>query len=520
MATANQLDFDFSNDFLNVTAPAVSVPKPSNPDRKAKPAITETENEAGGFNFEPVTRNEVTDYSPFPANRIYIANEKTILKSNAPPWIPPLDQAFMRANSFMPPVLKDKDTYLMASSYNLKKMYRLSLDGLAATVDYYTKYQKALNNQEAKNTAARRVKEAREWLENKGKSADENPFYKRYYEKIIREEHKIRPKPVRMLPVNRMTTSQMNLFIDNGLKKDQVWDAYRVIKEEVRQKMLDMSCQIEDLQSSYAKGTETSYGNKNTNDSLKETYGVLVKRQNGDAINRKEIEDIAGALDKIRGVFGDLKTISREYGLKISHAGEKNMYARKAVGLFFNVHRAIGISFANKDSDFLIMAHEYSHFLDSRAGKTLDHFFASDKPGSPENAVAREFRTVMNKRDKKTVDSKYLNRTCECFARAVEQYTAYKLSREHYKQYCNSESYASDDVFTKNIVPLVETLMTERRDFWRGVPPDEGMAKLKAFGIALEDNTGPQFKNNFLSLLGSTEYRGKPMEAAQFLIKN
>ncbi|MDR0386542.1 MAG: hypothetical protein LBH57_00760, partial [Treponema sp.] len=84
----------------------------------------------------------------------------------------------------------------------------------------------------------------------------------------------------------------------------------------------------------------------------------------------------------------------------------------------------------------------------------------------------------------------------------------------------NSESYASDDVFTKNIVPLVESLMTERRDFWRGVPPDEGMAKLKAFGIALEDNTGPQFKNNFLSLLGSTEYRGKPMEAAQFLIKN
>jgi hypothetical protein len=50
----------------------------------------------------------------------------------------------------------------------------------------------------------------------------------------------VRPKPVRLLSMTRMTHSQMKLFTDNGLKNQEVWDAYRTIKEEVRQKMLDI----------------------------------------------------------------------------------------------------------------------------------------------------------------------------------------------------------------------------------------------------------------------------------------
>jgi hypothetical protein len=120
-----------------------------------------TEIKPEGFAFEPVTQGNVIDYSAFPANRIYIAHEKTILKSNAPPWIPPFNQDFMRSHAFMPPVIKDRDAYLMAASHNFSTMYRLSLDGLAAAVDYYTKYQKALNNEEAKTTQTRLLTEAR-----------------------------------------------------------------------------------------------------------------------------------------------------------------------------------------------------------------------------------------------------------------------------------------------------------------------------------------------------------------------
>jgi hypothetical protein len=317
-----------------------------------------------------------------------------------------------------------------------------------------------------------------------------------------------------------MTHAQMKLFTDNGLEKQDAWDAYRTIKADVRQKMLDMSCQIEDLQSSYAKGTETSYGDKNTSDFLKEKYGVLVKRQNGDRINQQEIAEIAAALDKIRPVFGYLKSISEEYGLKISHAGVKHMFARKFTGLFYDVHKAIGVSFVNKETDFLVLAHEYAHFLDSRTGRRQNHFFASDQPGSPENAVAKEFRAVMNKKENRTINSKYLNRTCECFARAMEQFTAYQVSPGQFDRYCGSESYADRATFEKIMVPLIETVLGERHDLWHCVSSDSGAAKLKEFGIPAEDNTGPRFKKNLLLLCGNGEYKDKPMEAAQFLIRN
>jgi hypothetical protein len=39
------------------------------------------------------------------------------------------------------------------------------------------------------------------------------------------------------------------------------------------------------------------------------------------------------------------------------------MFARKAVGIFFDIHRAIGVSFADTETDFLVLAYEYAHFL-------------------------------------------------------------------------------------------------------------------------------------------------------------
>jgi hypothetical protein len=222
MAELKQFDFDFSGGFLDTTAPAVPIPGWLKTDIKKEPAVEEKKNQAESFSFEPVTRGAVTDYSAFPANRIYIANEKTILKSGAPPWIPPFSQDFMRENAFMPPVLKDRDAYLMAASYNFSKMYRLSLDGLAATIDYYTKYQKALNAEEAKDRKAKHIEEARKWLEENESVKDEDSFHKRYYKGVIAGNEKIITKPVGLLSPNRMTHSQMKLFIDNGLKKGGV----------------------------------------------------------------------------------------------------------------------------------------------------------------------------------------------------------------------------------------------------------------------------------------------------------
>jgi hypothetical protein len=94
----------------------------------------------------------------------------------------------MRSNAFVPPVIKDRDTYLMAASQNFSKMYRLSLDGLAATIDYYTKYQKALNTEEVKDRNAERLEEAKKWLEENESVKDEDSFHKRYYNEHHRRE--------------------------------------------------------------------------------------------------------------------------------------------------------------------------------------------------------------------------------------------------------------------------------------------------------------------------------------------
>jgi hypothetical protein len=126
----------------------------------------------------------------------------------------------------------------------------------------------------------------------------------------------------------------------------------------------------------------------------------------------------------------------------------------------------------------------------------------------------------MNKKETRTGNSKYFNRTCECFARAIEQFTAYRIAPEQYKQYCNREAYAGHDAFTQKIVPLVETLVRERHEFWPCVSPDSSTINLKAFGVTPEENTGLLFKKNFCLICGRGEYKDKPLEAARLLIQN
>jgi hypothetical protein len=190
----------------------------------------------------------------------------------------------------------------------------------------------------------------------------------------------------------------------------------------------------------------------------------LVKRQNGDAISAAEIADVKKALENASAVFGDLKTISQEYGLKISHAGKMNMHARRASGIFHDHYRAIGVSFGDAESAPFVMAHEAAHFLDAYAGKQRRRFFASDDFNSPESLTARTFRTYMQT-DGRTAKSAYYNRTCECFARAMEQYAARRLSPERYQAYCSLKGYCSDEEFSTQ-VPQIEQLIETRKELW------------------------------------------------------
>jgi hypothetical protein len=99
-------------------------------------------------------------------------------------------------------------------------------------------------------------------------------------------------------------------------------------------------------------------------------------------------------------------------------------------------------------------------------GKTNNHFFSSDKPGSIENQIAVAYRKEMNKNNIATINSKYLNRTCECLARGIEQFTSFMVSPVEYLSYCAYESYVPDRPFREKIVPLIEELINERQMLW------------------------------------------------------
>ena len=44
-------------------------------------------------------------------------------------------------------------------------------------------------------------------------------------------------------------------------------------------------------------------------------------------------------------MYGDVSQVARNFGLKVSHAGNMKMHASKASGIFTSYQNAIGISF-------------------------------------------------------------------------------------------------------------------------------------------------------------------------------
>jgi hypothetical protein len=459
----NQGEFDFNS----------TLPGKAFPIGKAVPYIMENKPEPDAkpvdefYHFEPLIDGAIADYSAFPPNRMYIAQGKNILTAARPPWVPPFEYRFVYRNRHIPPVRTINSFYYVKSGKDDPLYYKLSLDGFAAVVDYYVKYGKALNKREAEEQAVRLKEKAQKAMRDKEHPLDPQSYDYRYYASVLKGTHKtMRPAPLRLLSATSMTLEQSAFFKENGIGKKEMWAAWREIRTSLEQKLIDMSCQYDDLESSYTKGAKTSYGDAHTNNALFEEFGILVKRQNGDAINRKEIGEIKNAFDLIKPVFGNLKPLCAEYGLKVSHSGVTHMHASKFIGVFFDMYRAIGVRFGDTVNGPLTLAHELSHFLDSRAGKETEHFFSSDRPGSIENSIAGTFRAEMNRRMNSPKKSKYFQRTCECFARAMEQFSAFMVAPVQYLSYCKSKVYVPDTPFQEKLLPLIAELITERQGLW------------------------------------------------------
>mgnify|MGYP000106096958 CR=1 FL=1 len=77
-------------------------------------------------------------------------------------------------------------------------------------------------------------------------------------------------------------------------------------------------------------------------DALKKSHGINIKNQNGKQMNQQQIGDISNCMNQIYEVFGDRKSMSDNWDLTVSHAGDRLQHASKARGLFIPQYKAIG----------------------------------------------------------------------------------------------------------------------------------------------------------------------------------
>ncbi|HQJ61423.1 MAG TPA: hypothetical protein PKV35_10520, partial [bacterium] len=86
---------------------------------------------------------------------------------------------------------------------------------------------------------------------------------------------------------------------------------------------------------------------------------------------------------------------------------------------------------------------------------------ASDQDGSTARNLSKIFRRNMNK----PTESKYYNRTCECFARAFEQYFRPELK--------DSEHYCKAEAFENEVKPLVKSFLDDFNKIVESVRAEE-----------------------------------------------
>jgi hypothetical protein len=427
------------------------------------------------------TSTEVTiypkDYTDIPSIDVVIPKSKDILKVPKPYFIPDIDEKNLKRSRYSISAVKiDDDKYLVAldkfekgfGSYMFSteavnqngKYAIMTLDTFVATKQYYILKAK----EELKNEQAKEKKERKEYLLKYYKEKMNLP------EKEAKErlsKTKFSTSRLKVISSNRMPYDQMHMI--QAFNRDEegryigtkkTWEIYNDMISNMKQKVSDLSLQQEYIDSAYTKGAETSYGDSKTKNNLLEDYGIKVKRQNGDEINDSEIKQIENAMNSISKVFGNNIEMNKAFGLKISHSGDVLMHARKAVGLFHPAYNAIGVSAVSGDIGFkMTFAHEYGHFVDYWLGKNTGNHYASDKEGSLANQIARVLRKNMNK----TSSSDYYNRTCECFARSMEQYYAVEILKND--NIFQDETQVNKEVYENQLKPLIKKFLDENKDF-------------------------------------------------------
>ncbi|WP_413906955.1 hypothetical protein, partial [Candidatus Endomicrobiellum trichonymphae] len=281
------------------------------------------------FEFTPKQIGEYEfDFTGMPANKTFLIPQKNILSNARPVWIPKINENELFNYRFIPLFEKKGSNYIIYSDHENPIQYLVTPEIFTATIDYYINKQRAKNKQisDDKNADAKSMAESRLNEDKFGLTSEEielqkivDPSWqekeklgdgaKEYFKETLAGKHNVKAKRVSVMSSNRMSYPQLNKFYAQKLSRKQAFEAYTEIRNELAQKQLDMQAQVNDYRSAYTKGAETSYGDSNTNKVLLDKYGVMIKRQNGDAINDEEIQEIKNAFEGVNKVFGDIKNI-------------------------------------------------------------------------------------------------------------------------------------------------------------------------------------------------------------------
>ncbi len=432
------------------------------------------------------------DYTEVDHREVLLVSYKSIKsagddwKSAKPEWMPEIDQAQFSRNGnnimfdkledgkylvpidqkYKPHGTKRKMSYgngpwIEEIADNFKKEYAImTLGQIATSQDFYRKVSKSYNE-------------------------------RAYDEKVIRMrdrgyEGKVKKSRIKILPQNRMTYDQQYIYAENRnlsisyFGSKDLWKVHNENQSALKQKTIDMDLMKEEVDNAFSKGNETSYGDSNTSDVLQGEYGVKIKRQDGLEITSEDQNYLAESMSLIQKTFGSRKSMNEKFGLKLSFAKGTAMHARKAVGIFMPSQNAIGISdgkglkkknpltgetmtvdYGDENFGGFVLSHEYAHMMDYYVGKQTGQWYASDYESSTANQIASLFRENMNKESK----SDYINRTCECFARALEQYhaieTAGDSAKSFFGKYVDESQYVNKEVYENKIKPLVEKFFQE-----------------------------------------------------------
>ena len=175
-----------------------------------------------------------------------------------------------------------------------------------------------------------------------------------------------------------------------------------------------------------------------------------------------EVEMLKTDIDHTYNSMGNpviLSKFAEERNLKISFSGDKNAFLRKAVGLYVPTRSTVVVGPGMRE----VMPHEMTHFVDDVLGTMLGAegkgrgHYASEMPNSDVGMITAEGRRSYTKDE--TVKGAYWGRSCEVFARMVEQYAAVNDGKGD--QYYSMSGYWTKEKF-ETLSPKILTVLKER----------------------------------------------------------